>query len=266
MQQIRLLSRIGRKRSSDWSVKRFLLAPTRSRFDAGLTISSARATLLACRLLIGVASTGSTPVRIPCRRFQTLRLQTWRTHPVMGRPHSYAGHKRLRDHRWLVMIFAMTSLQVALLWRTNLLEQKASVEARSQEEVQGRSWFIGLASLFFILLQSACTALMAISGLRLLIGIGSLAAATTGLKLLASIHGELIRIPMEIIAIAGALINLYAVWRVRSLRARPSSQWRVGPVTSTTRRAEWIQVALALVTLVLVAIEWLIHIHLHGSI
>ena len=147
-----------------------------------------------------------------------------------------------------------------------MIEQKAPIETRSQEKVKGRSWMIGLASLFFILLQSACTALMAISGLRLLIGIGSLAAATTGLKLLASIHGESIRIPMEIIAIAGALINLYSIWRVKSLRARPSSQWRVGPVPSTTRRAEWIQVALAILTLVLVVIEWSIHIHLHGSI
>jgi len=39
--------------------------------------------------------------------------------------------------------------------------------------------------------------------------------------------------------------NLYAIWRVRSLRARPSSRWRVGPVPANTRRAEWIQVALA---------------------
>jgi hypothetical protein len=86
------------------------------------------------------------------------------------------------------------------------------------------------------------------------------------MKLLASIHGAAIRIPMEIVAVAGSLINLYAIWRVRSLRARPSSQWRVGPVPANTRRAEWIQVALAILTLVLVAIEWVIHIHLRGSI
>lgn len=107
---------------------------------------------------------------------------------------------------------------------------------------------------------------MAISGLRLLIGIGSLAAATTGMNLLASIHGTAVRIPMEIVAVAGSAINLYAIWRVRSLRARPSAQWRVGPVPASTRRAEWIQVTLAILTLVLVATEWVIHIHLRGSI
>ena len=147
-----------------------------------------------------------------------------------------------------------------------MLEQDAKVDTRPRNDVKSRSWIIGLTSLFFILLQSACTAFVALSGIRLLIGIGSLAAATIGMKLLASIHGAAIRIPMEIVAVAGSLINLYAIWRVRSLRARPSSQWRVGPVPANTRRAEWIQVALAILTLVLVAIEWVIHIHLRGSI
>jgi hypothetical protein len=132
--------------------------------------------------------------------------------------------------------------------------------------VKSRPWIIGLTSLFFILLQSACTAFMALSGLRLVIGIGSLAAATTGLRLLDSIHGEAIRIPMEIVAVAGSVINLYAIWRVRSLRARPSSQWRVGPVTADKTRAESIQIALAIMTLLLVVVEWVFHIYLRGSI
>lgn len=99
-----------------------------------------------------------------------------------------------------------------------LLEQNAPVDTGLRIDAKRRSWIIGFTSLFFILLQSACTALMAISGLRLLIGIGSLAAATTGVQLLASIHGEAIRIPMEIVAVGGSVINLYAIWRVRSLR------------------------------------------------
>ncbi len=147
-----------------------------------------------------------------------------------------------------------------------MLEQDAPVNTRPPNNVKSRSWVIGLTSLLFILLQSACTAFMALSGLRLLIGIGSLAAATAGMNLLASVHGAAIRIPMETVAVAGSAINLYAIWRVRSLRARPSSQWRVGPVSAGTLRAERIQVALAILTLLLVAIEWVIHIHLHGSI
>jgi hypothetical protein len=156
--------------------------------------------------------------------------------------------------------------QVALLMENTLQKQNAPVDTRPLNDAKSRSWIIGFTSLFFILLQSACTAFMAISGLRLLIGIGSLAAATTGVRLLASIHGEAIRIPMEIVAVGGSVINLYAIWRVRSLRARGSSQWRMGQVPAKTIRAEWVQIALAILTLGLVAVEWGIHIHLHGSI
>lgn len=151
-------------------------------------------------------------------------------------------------------------------WRTTLLKQDAPIVTHPRNAVKSRSWILGLTSLSFILLQSACTALMAMSGLRLLIGIGSLAAATTGLRLLASIHGAAIRIPMEILAVAGSAINLYAIWRVRSLRARASSQWRVKSVTPEKERAESIQVGLAILTLLLVCVEWAFHLRLHASI
>jgi len=150
--------------------------------------------------------------------------------------------------------------------KNQLLEDTMPIDSRQPNDMKSKSWAIGLTSLFFILLQSACTAFMALSGLRLVIGIGSLAAATAGTGWLASIHGAAIRIPMEIIAIAGSVINLYAIWRVRSLRARPSSQWRVVPVTADKKRAESIQIAIAFATLLLVAVEWAIHIHLHHSI
>jgi hypothetical protein len=107
---------------------------------------------------------------------------------------------------------------------------------------------------------------MALSGLRLLIGISSLAFAASGVKILASIHGNAIRVPMELIAVAGSAINLYVIWRIRSLRARPSAQWRVAPIAPAKKRAESIQIALAILTLLLVATEWTIHIILHGSI
>src|ERR1019366_242159 len=84
--------------------------------------------------------------------------------------------------------------QVALLMENTLQKQNAPVDTRPLNDAKSRSWIIGFTSLFFILLQSACTAFMAISGLRLLIGIGSLGAATTGVRLVASIHGEAIRI------------------------------------------------------------------------
>ena len=133
------------------------------------------------------------------------------------------------------------------------------------QESWARSWIIGFVSLLFILLQSACTAVMAVSGLRLLIGVGSLAAAS-GLKIFAGVfHGDAVRIPMMVVAVSGSVINLYVIWRIRSLRGRSSSRWRVRMATQKEKRAESIQIVLACLTLLLVAVEWFAHIHLHGS-
>jgi hypothetical protein len=127
------------------------------------------------------------------------------------------------------------------------------------------SWLIGLTSFIFILLQSACTAVMALSGLRLLIGLGSLAAASVIPGFIFSIHTDKIRIPMMAIAVLGSVLNLYVVWRIRSLRARPASQWRVLPVSAKQRRSETIQIVLSILTLLLVVSEILAHHVLHGS-
>jgi hypothetical protein len=128
-----------------------------------------------------------------------------------------------------------------------------------------RSWLVGLTSLLFILLQSACPAVMAISGVRVLIGLGALAAAA-GLHVKASgYHADPIRIPMMIVAVAGSLINLYVIWRIRSLRARPSSQWRTQPVSAKQRRSETLQIVLAILTLLLVAAEYGTHLIVHDA-
>lgn len=147
-----------------------------------------------------------------------------------------------------------------------MLDQTPSAVDRRQNMHNRRRWLISLTSLFFILLQSACTAFMALSGLRLLVGVGSLAAAVVGAHFLDSIHGEAVRIPMEFLAVAGSVINLVAIWRVRSLRARPSSQWRATPLTLKKKRAEAIQILLAILTLLLVVAEWAFHLYLHHSI
>jgi hypothetical protein len=127
------------------------------------------------------------------------------------------------------------------------------------------SWLISLTSLLFILLQSACSAVIAVSGLRLLIGLGSLAAASFIPGFIFSIHTDKIRIPMMVIAVCGSVLNLYVVWRIRSLRARPASQWRVQPVTAKERRSETIQIVLSILTLLLVVGEILAHRIVIGS-
>jgi hypothetical protein len=150
--------------------------------------------------------------------------------------------------------------------RQAMPEQKGEVNPAEPKRGEGRGLAVGLTSLFFILLQSACTAFMAISGLRLLIGVGSLTAATAGMKFLGALHGASLRIPMEIVAIAGSAVNLFAVRRIRKLRARPAAQWRMKSATPKQLRSESWQIGLAVLTLLLVAVEWGIHIYLHGSI
>jgi hypothetical protein len=145
-------------------------------------------------------------------------------------------------------------------------EQETEVNLPEAKRSESRGLAVGLTSLFFILLQSACTAFFAISGLRLVIGVGALAAAATGLKFLAQLHGAALRIPMETVAVVGSIVNLLAVRRIRRLRARPASQWRMKPVTTKRLRSESWQVGLAIVTLLLVAVEWGFHIYLLGSI
>jgi hypothetical protein len=145
-------------------------------------------------------------------------------------------------------------------------QQSISTEKGSTQEnfEKSRSWIISLTGLFFILIQSACTAVMAISGVRVAIGLGALAAAAGLHRPPGGFHADAIRIPMMVLAILGSAVNLYVVWRIRSLRARPSSSWRVRPATPKQIRSEFVQIILAVVTLVLVFLEWITHHIVHG--
>ena len=144
------------------------------------------------------------------------------------------------------------------------------METHFEEINDGRSsrrgsWLAGLTSFVFILLQSACAAVLAVNGLRLVIGLTSLAAASIIPGFIFSIHAARIRVPMMIVAVLGSAINIYVLWRLRSLRSRPAAQWRIQPVSVKQQRAERIQIALAVITLLLIAVESLLHHHWHGS-
>lgn len=138
------------------------------------------------------------------------------------------------------------------------------MEETAVQQSTSKAWIVSITSFVFILLQSACTAVMAISGVRVVIGLGALAVATVGVNAPATgWHQNAIRIPMMAVAVIGSAVNLYVLWRIRSLRARPSSQWRVGPATAKQLRSERIQYVLAYLTLVLVAAEAITHHIIH---
>src|SRR6201998_4003936 len=86
--------------------------------------------------------------------------------------------------------------------------------------------FASWASLVFAILQSACTAVIAISGLRVAIGLSALAAAAGIHAPAKGFHQDAIRIPMMLVALVGSLLNLFVIWKIRSLRSKPASQWR----------------------------------------
>lgn len=134
------------------------------------------------------------------------------------------------------------------------------------EQVRSRSLVLQFASFAFALLQSACTLFMALSGVRLLLGIGALALAGSAQSVAGTIHGPLLRIPMLLFAVVASVLNLAALHRVRSLRRRASSQWRMTPPDAGQLRSERWQLVLSVTSILLAAVESAFHYYLHGTI
>lgn len=124
---------------------------------------------------------------------------------------------------------------------------------------------LGGASLVVALLQSLCTAVLTISAIRVAIGLTALAAASGMYAPARGFHQDAIRIPMLILAAGGALLNLAVLAWIRHLRSRPSAQWRRRPLTARQKRSERLQLALAVLTLVLVALETWTHPMVHRT-
>jgi len=119
--------------------------------------------------------------------------------------------------------------------------------------------FINWSALLFAVLQSVCSAFIALNGVRLLIGIGAFAAASGALKLADRIHINAIRIPMMLLALVGSVLNLVVLWQIWRLRRRPASAWRQQPVSSKKKTSEFFQFTLSVLTLALLAAEFFAH-------
>jgi hypothetical protein len=135
-------------------------------------------------------------------------------------------------------------------------------EPRTPSRFQWLNW----SSLFLAFIQSVCSAFIALHGIRLLIGIGAVVLASSAWHLAERLHINAIRIPMMLIALAGALLNLAALWQVRRLRRRSASAWRQQPLTPAKRRSETLQLGLSLLTLVLLLAEAIAHFKLKGTL
>ena len=135
------------------------------------------------------------------------------------------------------------------------------VAASEQKSLHARSW-IGWSSVLFAVLQSVCSAFMAMAGLRLVVGLGSLALSAETTQLMNRMHADWLRVPMMSLALAGSLFNMAALLRMWGLRRRPASQWRMAPVPARKLRMERWQMALSIATLVLLMLEESFHLHL----
>jgi hypothetical protein len=134
------------------------------------------------------------------------------------------------------------------------------------QDIEHNQGAIAWSSFFLALLQSICGAVVAVNGLRLAIGIGSLAMTTGAGAAIVRFHSDWIRLPMMAIALFGSLLNLAIFLHVRYLRNRPSSQWRRQPLNPRKIRMERVQLLLSIATLVLLGIEEYLHFGFHHSI
>jgi hypothetical protein len=143
------------------------------------------------------------------------------------------------------------------------IQDEESIQPEAAAVSGGARFAIASSAFVFSILQSVCTVAVAINGVRLVIG-----AAAFGLT--TAIDGRLerfhqvtwLRIALMVGALLGSLLTLWVVFRVRKLRSRPAARWRARPLSPAVRRAERLQVGLAIATLVLVGVEEYLHFRL----
>ena len=133
---------------------------------------------------------------------------------------------------------------------------------RRDEAFSTRLKVFNYSGIFFAVLQSACSAFVALSGVRLLIGVGAFAFAAGALRFADRVHLDAIRIPMMFLALLGSVLNLLALRRVWSLRRRAASAWRQRPVAREKKRAERLQFLISVLTILIVVAETAAHYHI----
>lgn len=147
----------------------------------------------------------------------------------------------------------------------NVPEPIEPTKTRSDRGFKRLAPGLGWASLAFALLQSLCTAVLTISGIRVAIGLTALAAASGIYAPAKGWHQDAIRVPMLTLAAAGAILNLAVLAWIGHLRNRPAAQWRRRETSAKERRSERLQVAMAILTLVLVGLETWTHPMVHRT-
>jgi len=121
---------------------------------------------------------------------------------------------------------------------------------------------IGWASLALAAVQAICVAAVALSGVRVVLGMSSLLAAGA-VGPAHGFHRNALRLPILWIAGLLAALNLLLLWNEGRIRRSPSAQWRLQPLTSRQRRGRWIQLGTSVASLVLILAEVVSHPWFH---
>ena len=140
------------------------------------------------------------------------------------------------------------------------VEAQAGAPETTAAQTTSRFRWLGWSSLFLAIIQSVCTVFVALSGLRLLLGAAAFGAAIGAMKVAERIHVDAVRIPMLLFALVGAVFNLVALCQVRRLRGRAASAWRQKTVSRSKFASEGVQLALSVLTLILLAVESFYHL------
>jgi len=150
---------------------------------------------------------------------------------------------------------------------THLQDSPGQLAGHSEPQpaISARVRIIGFTGIVFAVLQSACAAVLALSGLRVAIGLTALAAAGGTFAPAAGLHQDAIRIPMLILGGLGAVINIAVLIRVWRLRALASAGWRRREIGAKERRSERLQLVLALLTILLIGAEVVTHPMVHRT-
>lgn len=114
-----------------------------------------------------------------------------------------------------------------------------------------RSWTV----LILAFIEAACVFSVAVAKAGIVLGSG--AALLMGWSL--ALHRDAIRIPVLLMAIVGAGINLYMSWKRWRLRSSPAAAWRKKPFTQREKLRIGLVLGLSIVTLVVAVAEIYFH-------
>jgi hypothetical protein len=124
---------------------------------------------------------------------------------------------------------------------------------------------VGWSALVLAASESLCAAAVALSGVRVLLGMGSLIAATAAGPA-TGFHREALRVPVLWISGVIAAVNLLLVWNEDRIRRNPAAEWRLQPLTPKQRRQRWIQIVTSVAALLLIAAEVVTHPWFHHEL